>query len=66
MIFSICEMVEDFDKTLDLFRFFHKNEISIKMKGLYSLNKLGGMIDKSAAVIINWKLLVMLSTKCYD
>ena len=66
MIFSICEMVEDFDKTLDLFRFFHKNEISIKMNGLYSLNKLGGIIDKSAAVIINWKLLVMLSTKCYD
>ena len=66
MIFSICEMVEDFDKTLDLFRFFHKNETSIKMKGLYSLNKLGGIIDKSAAVIINWKLLVMLSTKCYD
>ena len=59
-------MVEVFDRTFRFVSYFHKDGISAKIKGLYSLNKLGAIIGESSASIIGWKFLVMVSTKCNE
>ena len=55
-------MVKLFDKIFR-FSFFSQNEISIKIIGLFSSNKLGEIINESSASIVDWNFVIILSTK---